>query len=613
MVMRYWGATGIYAESFASLVDKQARGIRGEDLLSSLRHRGWHALSFGGDAALVQRILQNRQPPIALIEDRPGRFHYVVVLAWANGAVVVHDPARAPFTVHREADFERAWSRSKFWTLVATPGERGVKPEPLPESAGSPMPVRATPTLCGGLVDQGVQMANGGDVEGAGQLLERATVQCAGEAAGWRELAGLHAVREDWLRAAEAARKALSIDPQDGHAASILATSLYLRGESQGALGAWNRIGEPTIDLVEIRGLERTRYSIAYAAMRVSPQTLLTPERLIRTSRRLDAIPAFMASRVTYTPREGGLAQVTGAVIERPTLPASLVAWGSMAVRAATDRELRVTAASLTRGGELWQGSWRWWETRPRLALAFAAPAPFGGTLSLSAVAERETFGAGQGFQQRHRAVTVSAADWLTGRIRWEVSASRERWPGRDATGVTGGLRYQTIDDRFSAHTRWTAWGREWSASAAGEWRTRARHEGRVWLARGSVSRVSRDTPLAVWNGAGTGQGRDELLRAHPLLDDGVIREGVFGRGLAAASLEWRRWGGPLKRVFRLAPAAFIDVARAYDAPPFGDARAHVDVGAGIRLAIPGAGVLRADVARGLRDGEVAVSFGWLR
>ena len=613
MVMRYWGATGIYAESFASLVDKQARGIRGEDLLKSLRDRGWRAVSFGGDAALVQRTLQNRQPPIALIEVRPGRFHYVVVLGWANGAVIVHDPARAPFTVHRQADFERAWGRSEFWTLVATPGEGDAKARPVPEPAEPPKAVGSSPTLCGGIVDEAVQLANAGDVEGAGQLLERATVQCAGEAAGWRELAGVHAVRKDWARAATAARTALLLAPDDEHAASILATSLYLRGEPRDALRAWNRVGEPTIDLVEIRGLERTRYSVAYAAMRISPQTLLTAEGLTRTSRRLDAIPAFMGSRVTYTPRDGGLAQVTGAVIERPALPTSTFALGTTAIRAATDRELRVSMASVTRGGELWHGAWRWWDTRPRVSLGLAAPAPFGGTLSVSAVTERETFGTGAGFRERRGTLALSASDWLTGRVRWELSATREQWPARIVTGLTAGLRYQTLDDRFSADTRWTTWGSEWGASAAGEWRTRARHEGRVWLARAAVSSVSRGTPLGLWNGAGTGQGRDELLRAHPLLEDGVVRDGVFGRRLAAASLEWRRWGLPLKRVLRLAPAAFIDVAQASHAPAFADPRTHVDVGAGLRLAIPGAGVLRADLARGLRDGEMAVSFGWVR
>jgi hypothetical protein len=38
----------------------------------------------------------------------------------------------------------------------------------------------------------------------------------------------------------------------------------------------------------------------------------------------------------------------------------------------------------------------------------------------------------------------------------------------------------------------------------------------------------------------------------------------------------------------------------------------QVDVGAGLRLAVPGGrGVLRVDAATGLRDGKFAVSAGW--
>ena len=109
MVMRFWGATGIYAENFSSLVDKSARGIKGEDLIRSLHERGWQAVSFNGDRQLVERSLEQRRPPIALIEVRPGRFHYVVILSWGAGKVVVHDPARKPFDVRDEADFLRAW------------------------------------------------------------------------------------------------------------------------------------------------------------------------------------------------------------------------------------------------------------------------------------------------------------------------------------------------------------------------------------------------------------------------------------------------------------------------------------------------------------------------
>ncbi len=99
MVMRYWGATGIYAESFESLVDKAAGGIRGDVLLAELGRRGWNARSFRGDEGIVQARLSDRQPVIALIEDRPGAYHFVVIVAWVNDRVVYHDPARAPFRV----------------------------------------------------------------------------------------------------------------------------------------------------------------------------------------------------------------------------------------------------------------------------------------------------------------------------------------------------------------------------------------------------------------------------------------------------------------------------------------------------------------------------------
>ena len=104
------------------------------------------------------------------------------------------------------------------------------------------------------------------------------------------------------------------------------------------------------------------------------------------------------------------------------------------------------------------------------------------------------------------------------------------------------------------------------------------------------------------------------LLRAHPLLDDCVIGLGfssAFGRSLSYGGVEAQRWfDKPL--LARLGMARFVDVARtarraAGDASP-----TNVDVGAGLRLRIPGTvGVLRADVAHGVRDGANAFTFGW--
>ena len=80
-------------------------------------------------------------------------------------------------------------------------------------------------------------------------------------------------MRKDWPRAAVNARRALTADRGDQHAARILATSLFLEGDTIGALRAWNQVGEPTLDLVEVRGLERTRMAVAMHAMRLQPQT----------------------------------------------------------------------------------------------------------------------------------------------------------------------------------------------------------------------------------------------------------------------------------------------------------------------------------------------------
>jgi outer membrane translocation and assembly module TamA len=102
-------------------------------------------------------------------------------------------------------------------------------------------------------------------------------------------------------------------------------------------------------------------------------------------------------------------------------------------------------------------------------------------------------------------------------------------------------------------------------------------------------------------------------LRAHPLVVDGVIRDGVIGRRLAYATLEWRRWSRPLRGLARVAPAVFVDGARAWDVGTIGDPRAHADVGGGVRISLPGAGVVRIDIARGLRDGRTAMSVGLQR
>jgi hypothetical protein len=178
--------------------------------------------------------------------------------------------------------------------------------------------------------------------------------------------------------------------------------------------------------------------------------------------------------------------------------------------------------------------------------------------------------------------------------------------------GFSGEQRFD--GERLSLQTHTAVWRgtvHAWTAGIGADWRSTVRNEGDVWIARGGYDVAARSAPLALWPGAGTGQGRDVLLRAHPLLHDGIIRDGVFGRRLAHGGAEWRRWMDT--RPVRLAPAVFLDLARAGGVLAGGDPRAHLDAGAGVRIALPGAGVVRIDVARGLRDGSTALSVGWTR
>jgi hypothetical protein len=289
----------------------------------------------------------------------------------------------------------------------------------------------------------------------------------------------------------------------------------------------------------------------------------------------------------------------------------------ALAARALTDREATFALASPSRGGELVTASWRWWERRPRVAVGLAAPAPFGGVWSLEASGERETFGAGPAeIAERRRTVRVAASNWISGDLRWDATAAFERWPAGDVVVLGGGLERRLMDERVTVagHAAMRAGDLDtWTWQVAADWRSRVRHEGQVWLARAGLEGVGARAPLSLWPGAGTGQGRDHLLRAHPLLDDGVIRDGVFGRRLMFTGIEWRRWFARGVGPLRIAPAIFADAARAGAPPEFADGRAHVDVGAGVRFTAPAAGVFRVDVGRGLRDGEVALSFGWSR
>jgi len=143
-------------------------------------------------------------------------------------------------------------------------------------------------------------------------------------------------------------------------------------------------------------------------------------------------------------------------------------------------------------------------------------------------------------------------------------------------------------------------------------WRTMGDASVPSWSAVAETSVASRDAPLALWQGAGTGEGRHGLLRAHPLLNDGVLTGPVFGRAVAHASLEYAR---PVKRTRAgsLSIAGFVDAAQAWHRlNGLGASPLYVDAGVGVRVKGPGpGGAIRIDIAHGLRGGGTTLSASW--
>jgi hypothetical protein len=427
-------------------------------------------------------------------------------------------------------------------------------------------------------------------------------------------MAGLRLLERRPNAAAVLARAAVELDKNDAHAWRVLGTSEFLRREPVAALRAWNRAGEPLLDLIRVDGPTRTRHRVVTGRSGLVAGELLTAGALQRARRRLAALPTASATQVDVVPVGSGLAEVTAAVVERPIVAISPLALGALGARTLVTREASFRVAGLTGGGERLDLFGRWWDGRPAAGLGVSVPLDRGlvrGVLRIEGGFARETFASGPStIVEDRRAARLTLSDWTAASLRWEAAVRVDRWAGRAAlAGIGGSLEQRLAADRIAVRLQGDLFPSGGfgvaSLGARARW-PRAGTDG--LLAAVTMTTAGVDAPRSLWPGAGTGPGRPLLLRAHPLLDDeGIVAGGAFGRRVLHGSVEWRQ---PIAAVgpLRLQAAAFVDAARATDGDR--DAR-EVDAGVGLRLRVPGEGTLRLDFARGLRDGADALSVGW--
>lgn len=126
MVFRYWGDAHADVQQFAPLVDRRAGGIASDVLAVAIRGKGWRTASIDGSLEALQARMRDGEPVIVLLPDRGKLYHYVVVTAVSDDAIVVHDPAWGPSRSIRAPEFERAWQAAHYWSLVIRPPDTHV-------------------------------------------------------------------------------------------------------------------------------------------------------------------------------------------------------------------------------------------------------------------------------------------------------------------------------------------------------------------------------------------------------------------------------------------------------------------------------------------------------
>lgn len=627
MVERYWGRRGVYAEDFAHLVRAELGGITTEALAMEAMGRGWRTVVRTGSWRVLRDELDSGRPVIALIAAGESRFHYVVVVGWANGVVTYHDPAIGPHQVQAESPFIESWTAASRWSLVLLPDREGAETRALSaRGSGGAVLVLDEPGPCTPFVEGALASVAAGSFDRAAAILVRARSRCPEDDAVLRELAGVRFRQSRFAAAAALAAHYTERRPEDEYAWQLVAASRYLAGDPLGALDAWGRIGRATVDLVRIDRATRTRFGSLERALGIATNEPLSRSSLSLANRRLAATPGVASAKVDYRPVPEGRVEVIASLVERSHSFAAAPQFARQLVQGAVDRRVNLQAPNLVGTGELLRGSVGWLGYRQEVQIELSVPASLGipGVARLAAAWDRSQFDLGDTGDDRvsesRRSGSVGFAAWFTPSVIAGTEVALHRWSAdRDYVAVSGGGALLTAHDRFTLHLNGTvglALGPHpgfASAQLGAEWRSGTDWDGLSWAARGGAAVVDPDAPLSAWPVVGSDVRSAIPLRGHTTANAGAI---VAAR-LASTVLH----GGaatvaPITRVgpIRLGVALFVDAAYLRDRPsPSLPGRWYLDGGGGLRIGWgdPWTQSLRIDVAAGLLDRSTAISVGF--
>src|SRR6185436_6220636 len=111
--------------------------------------------------------LARGRPVVALVAERFGAQHYIVILGIDGDRVFWHDPARGPERSGTVAAVERRWREAGGWGLLVLPP--ALVTDRPPQAAESPLEI---PPPCRGWIDVGIGLARAGEMNAARMALD---------------------------------------------------------------------------------------------------------------------------------------------------------------------------------------------------------------------------------------------------------------------------------------------------------------------------------------------------------------------------------------------------------------------------------------------------------
>jgi len=131
MLMQYWASHGARMSAattdpdviFHTLYSPEAHGIYASKLEGYLQQNGFRTFAVSGRWSDLKQHLEKGRPLIVALKTGGGSLHYVVIagLDEKQSLVMLNDPAQRKLLRTDRGSFEKEWSGTHNWMLLAVP------------------------------------------------------------------------------------------------------------------------------------------------------------------------------------------------------------------------------------------------------------------------------------------------------------------------------------------------------------------------------------------------------------------------------------------------------------------------------------------------------------